>query len=409
MIEQKSTRPRSNEQVNRRIRLVHLVSTMNCGGLERVVLDLVRNMPRDVYDFRVVCLGELGALASELAQIDVAVESLDVLGTRAVHSMKVLCARLRELRPDILHTHNPVPHLFGVFAGRLARVPVIVHTKHGRNYPELKKKVVLNRIASWLTDVIVPVSIDAERVATKIEMVRPDKLHLIHNGIDVEAYPFAERRPPEAWHRAIHVARLINVTKDQESLLQAARIVADAYPVFQLQIVGDGPDRAFLENLTRELGIGGHVEFLGYRSDVSLLLQGAGVFVLPSISEGLSLTLLEAMASGLPVIATSVGGNPEVVVEGVTGLLVPSKSPELLAQALLRVLRVPELGVEMGRAGRQRVETHFDFRVAAQKYEALYQNFLLRKNAAMYRTLLASDQRKVVAAKRDDVGYDVPC
>jgi glycosyltransferase involved in cell wall biosynthesis len=253
--------------------------------------------------------------------------------------------------------------------------PGVVHTKHGRNYPKDKKKVFGNRLASWLSDKIVAVSGDAAEVARHVEKVPDRKIEIIWNGIDVERF-FAVEVRPSISQRAIHVARLIYPTKDQVTLLHAVRRVVDAEPGFSLDIVGDGPYRAELEALCDELKLRRHVRFLGQRDDVHALMSQADMFVLSSITEGLSITLLEAMATGLPIVATRVGGNPEVVADGETGLLVPPRSPDALAEAILRLVRDPQSARRMGAAARQRAELSFDIRRVVARYEELYRSVL---------------------------------
>jgi glycosyltransferase involved in cell wall biosynthesis len=169
----------------------------------------------------------------------------------------------------------------------------------------------------------------------------------------------------------VTVARL-SPEKDLACLLQAMALVMARDPSIRLEIAGDGPCREELVRLAQELGLGGTVRFLGEVRDVPALLRRASVFILPSRSEGISLTLLEAMAAGVPVIATRVGGNPEVVVDGQTGLLVPAQSPNDLADALLRIRGNNEDAQLLGRAGRRRVESHFDIRTMVAHYERLY-------------------------------------
>lgn len=354
-----------------KIKIVHLVSTLGIGGLEMVVLDLARNADRDAFQLHVFCLGEIGALEPRFEAIGVPVESLNWSRRGRSRVILRLFKRLRELRPDVLHTHNPDPHLIGSLAAALARVPVLVHTKHGRNYPNRPRAVRANRIASRLTNCIVPVSHDAARVARDVERVSPRKLHVIHNGVDLRRFAAPQRPERKPVSRAVHVARL-NIIKDQESLLRAARIVCDAAPDFRLELIGDGPKRAELEALHGELKLGDRVRFAGFRDDVQRILSESDLFILSSISEGISITLLEAMAAGLPVVATDVGGNPEIVVDGETGLLAPARSPEKLAAAILELIHDPERASRMGQAGRRRVEEEFDVRRVARKYEDIY-------------------------------------
>jgi glycosyltransferase involved in cell wall biosynthesis len=343
-----------------------------------VVLNLAQHHDRATFDLRVLCLGETGTLAPRFEALGVPTEGLHCPPGALRQTVCRLTRRLRQLRPHVLHTHNPSPHIFGALAACAARVPVLVHTKHGRNSPDVRRKVALNRWASCLSSCIVPVSEDAAEVVRLIERVPARKVCVIRNGIDLAAFPTAPAPRPARGNRAIHVARL-NLVKDQRTLLRAARLVADAEPAFRLDLVGDGPARAEVEALRTELALDGHVRFLGYREDVRDLLAAADFFVLSSVSEGISLTLLEAMAMGLPVAATDVGGNREVVAQGETGLLVPAQSPAALAEAMLVFLRNPERARRMGAAGRRRVEERFDLRRVVREYEALYLNLLEKK------------------------------
>ena len=142
--------------------------------------------------------------------------------------------------------------------------------------------------------------------------------------------------------------------------------------LLELDIVGDGAERATLQTLAQSLGLSNVIHFHGFRSDIPELLAGASLFVLPSVTEGISLTLLEAMARGLPVVACRVGGNPEVVIDESTGLLVPAGQPQSLAGALLRLHRDPRLAEQFGRRGRQRVEREFCVQEMIRRYERLY-------------------------------------
>ena len=157
------------------------------------------------------------------------------------------------------------------------------------------------------------------------------------------------------------------------------KLVVNESPSFHLDIVGDGPHRKRIEAHCDELQLRRYVTFHGFRNDVQDLLSERGIFILSTTTEGLSITLLEAMASGLPIVATRVGGNPEVVIDGETGLLVPPKSPREMADAILSLIRDPARAAQMGTAGRTRVEEQFDVRKVAARYETLYREILAAK------------------------------
>jgi glycosyltransferase involved in cell wall biosynthesis len=197
----------------------------------------------------------------------------------------------------------------------------------------------------------------------------------IWNGIDVDRFEFVGAQPELS---AVSVARL-SPEKDFGTLLRATAIVLREFPQFRLRIVGDGRERGALERLSAELGLTSVVEFMGERSNVPALLATAGFFVSSSRTEGISLTVLEAMSVGLPVVTTAVGGSPEIVVEGTTGWLAPAEDPQALAHAITRMCRARSHWMEMGRAARERVEEHFNIRSTMAHYETLYEQALQKK------------------------------
>jgi glycosyltransferase involved in cell wall biosynthesis len=360
-----------------RSRVVQLVLGLEVGGLEFVVLNLVRYADRTRFDHRVLCLERVGALAPRFEAVGVPVESL--AGGGRLGTVLRLARRLRSAKADVLHTHNPKPHAVGSLARRLAGVPVLVHTKHGRNHPHVARAVRTNRWASRWSDAVVAVSEDAARVALEVERVPGGKLSVIYNGVDLAGWP--PERAPEGPPRAVCVARLHPV-KDHATLLRGVQLVLAERPDFHLDIVGDGPERGNLEGLRRELGLEGAVTLHGHQDDVRPHLLRATLFVLASLSEGISLTLLEAMAASLPIVATDVGGNREIVAAGETGLLVPAGSPESLARAILEVVEDPAGARALGRAGRHRAEVSFDVRKMVSGYENLYAKLSQRKGVS---------------------------
>jgi glycosyltransferase involved in cell wall biosynthesis len=205
-----------------------------------------------------------------------------------------------------------------------------------------------------------------------LDGVPSSKVTRIWNGIDLTNFAYTG---PAAAPIAISVARL-SAEKDFPTLLRSIALAIREVPDLQLKLVGDGSERTTLERLTRELGITSCVEFLGERNDVPHLLAQAGFFVSSSLTEGISLTLLEAMAVGLPVVATAVGGNPEIVEQGVTGHLVAPSDPEALASAIVRICRDEERWPALALAARNRVAEHFEVRRMVSEYERLYRELL---------------------------------
>jgi len=367
--------------------VVHLLFSLARGGLERVVVDLVSSLDRQHFLPLVCTLTPGGVLAQELR--DKGIPLLELSGCKSVFDLSVvrtLCRYLRDNRVTIVHTHNRGPNLYGAVAARLARVPVVVHTRHGINRPHDRKAVLMNRVAGLLADRVVAVSQDARRVAIQFERMDPAKIITIHNGIRLEL--FMDRSPRETIRQTLgfgpnellvgHVGRLA-AAKDHVTILQAFKLVADKEKSARLVLVGDGELRANVAGMIRELGLEKVVTLLGDRRDVPDLMTAFDLFILPSTTEGISITLLEAMAAGLAVVATTVGGNPEVVVDGETGILGPAQEPAWLANAIVTLLRAPAQRFQMGAAGRQRVSEHFSLTTMAQEYQRLYKQLLHAK------------------------------
>ncbi|MDC0749467.1 glycosyltransferase [Polyangium mundeleinium] len=369
-----------------RTRVAHVVLGLRAGGLERVVLDLVQGMDRSRFDPMVVALDEPGELAPRLASMDVPLRLLkrgQGLDPSVIGELSELFGREGI---DLVHTHNPRPHVHGALAALAARRvtgkrPRVVHTKHGRNYPDDLGRVIANRMASALSDRIVAVSDDARRVALEIERGSARRLVTIRNGVDTRAYKPGDapraRQALDVPAGVLHVgcvARL-SAEKDHATLITAFARVRTSHPGAQLTLVGDGAERASLEALVKKFGLQGAVSFLGHRDDVAALLPGFDLFALASRTEGTSLTLLEAAAAGLPIVATRVGGNPEVVADGETGLLVPAGQPAALADAIGSVWARPDRA-RMGAAGRALVEERYGMGKMLSAYETLYAEVL---------------------------------
>jgi glycosyltransferase involved in cell wall biosynthesis len=292
-----------------------------------------------------------------------------------VREIRQLARVFRELQPDLVHTHNSYPHFYGTFAARWAGVPAVVHTRHGRRIGTTRNARLQFWLAAQFADRIVAVSDDAAQLCRQHEFLSARKVQRIWNGINLERFRF---RGPVTEPVAISVARL-SPEKDFATLLRATNLAARLVPDLRLMIVGDGPERRALENLSRELKLADRVRFLGERNDVPELLAQAGFFVTASLTEGVSLTLLEAMAVGLPVLATAVGGNPEVVADGLTGRLVPAADTDALAAGMVRLCRDREQWGELGRQGRERVAECFNIRHMLRDYESLYDQLLAGK------------------------------
>jgi sugar transferase (PEP-CTERM/EpsH1 system associated) len=351
----------------RRKRVIHVTPQLDMGGMEKLLVEFARHTNRERFELVFVCLSGRGALADAIEACGWPVVALDEPPGLRVGRVVRLARLFRRLKADVVHTHNTNPLLYAVPAAHLAGVPVTVHTRHGHGRQASRRRALAWRMVASMTGQVVCVSRDCEDLSRK-EGVPPGRLCTIRNGIDTQRFDFVG---PADGGPAVMVGRL-SPEKDVESLVRATALVARDQPNFRLEVAGGGPLLADLRQRAGDLGLGRQVRFLGEVREVPSLLARAALFVMPSLREGISLAILEAMARGLPVIATRVGGNPEVIADGETGLLVPPRDPQALARALAALGRDPERARRLGAAGRLRVERHFDVRRMVAKYEQLY-------------------------------------
>jgi len=374
--------------MTRPLRLTHLVQGLDIGGLEKIVASLVLSLDSAAFESRVICYDELGSLVPRLEQAGIEVQLLKRKPGVDLGYVARLFSHLSSHSADILHLHNPTALFYGTLAGWFARVPVIVYTDHGRDFESSRR----NRLTHWLfarmVDQVVAVSDSMKRQLVEIEGVPAACVMVIQNGIGADCFAGPGRRHEVRAALGLYegqpvlgvVARLDRV-KNHALLLRAMKRILDRLPTAMLLVIGDGPLRGALEALAVEVGVSEHVTFLGAREDVPNLLAAIDVFVLPSISEGLSLTLLECCAAGRPMVATDVGGNREVIRHGENGLLVPPGDEQALAFAVTGVLTDHQRAARMGEAARRRFEAEFSLDTMVSRYRALYERLLQPKAA----------------------------
>ncbi len=352
--------------MKRPLQIVHVTLGLDMGGQEKLLVEFAQHADRDRVALHFVSLTSRGVLAEQLQAHGWSVTALEAPQGLRPGLVRQLAGLFRQLHADVIHTHDDRPNIHAAPAAWLAGLPCL-HTRHHQGAHLSRRQRWLVRAASWCNIRFVCISHDSAAWAARQGIAR-HRLLVIHNGIDLSRFSY---QGPTRNGYVVTVARL-SAEKSLHTLLDAVALVTREQVSFQLRIAGDGPCRASLEQQAQRLGIQRHVHFLGQIHHVPELLAGARLFVLPSRTEGISLTLLEAMARGLPVVACRVGGNPEVVAEEQTGILVPAENPKELAQALFRLWTQPDLCATMGMAGRRRVEELFDVRRMVAEYEKLY-------------------------------------
>ncbi len=368
----------------RPVNITHFVENLERGGLERVVINLVLAQRDAGHDCRVVCLFQPGALAGELLAAGIPVQSCGKrpgLDLGAVMRARKL---LRAGRRGVLHTHNDMAHYYATLASLGLGFARVVNTRHSMSSRQPgSRREWLYRRSMRMTDDVVAVC-EAARRRLAQEGVRPrSQLLTIPNGIRTERFAAASQSAhlqltsllgvlPAT--RIIGTVGRLNRVKDQASLIRAFGMVHASLPGTALVLVGDGALRAELQALVEAEGLAGSVHFLGDRDDVDTLLQGFDLFALSSLTEGYSMALLEACATALPIVATDVGGNGEIVRNGWNGRLVPSADPGALAAAMTDMLRLDRSELQqMGQAGHGWVMAEGSFGHMAQRYARLYE------------------------------------
>ncbi|MFV2067831.1 MAG: glycosyltransferase [Pirellulales bacterium] len=369
-----------------RLRVLHALLSLECGGMEHIVVDLVRCGVEAGQRVEVLCLERPGELASRLSEWGIPVHCLEKRPGIQLRLRGAILRLLRAARPDVIHTHQ-IGTLFYVGpAARRAGISAIVHTEHGSEYNGRWKTRWLARLAARHAERFFCVSDDTVQHVLGHRVVAKCKVDVIHNGIDVDLFESAcSEREPIRRDLAIPSAALVIGTvgrlseiKRQDLLVRAFAGVLKRIPDAHLLLVGDGPKREDLLALSTALGLGEQVHFAGYRADRQRCLAAMDLFALSSDSEGTPLALLEAWATHLPVVATAVGGLPELVEDGKTGVLVPPGDPKSLTEAFTHLLSDETLRTALAEAGHATVRARFTLRAMADRYAQEYRTLLSR-------------------------------
>jgi len=377
-----------------RPRLLILITLAEAGGAQSSVAQLLPALAAD-FDVTLAAHGagplraaarESGIRLVELEHVRRAINPWrDALG---LIELVRLC---RRLRPDIVHAHSSKAGVLGRLAAVIAGVPIRVFTVHGWSFaayggPAGRLYLWVERRLARFTSSLVCVASAARELGTAAGTCLPERSVVIHNAVDVAS--FASVWPHGGPPRIVSVGRLA-FPKDFSTLVEAlAGLRADWRAAF----IGEGPLRAEISGEVRRSGLEERIDLLGARGDVPDLLASADIFVLSSRSEGFPISILEAMATGLPVVAADVGGVAEAVLDGQTGLLVPPSDPKALAEALERLLRDEAFRRRLGAAGRRRARREFDVPIFRQAHLELYRRELARRDAVRSRELSVAVQ-----------------
>lgn len=369
--------------------VAHVVFRFDVGGLENGVVNLLNHPRMGAYRHAVIALTEVTDFRKRVLSPEVSFHALNKPPGHGIRVYGSLHRLMRRLRPAIVHTRN-LAALESVIPAALAGVPVRVHGEHGRDMSDLagdsRRYQRLRRVFSPFVHRYVALSRDLERYLVERVGISAAKVRQIYNGVDLGRFGAPTERPAD-WPWAdgdfvIGTVGRLEEVKNHVLLARAfARLVRELKPArkVRLVIVGEGSCRATVEAIIAEAGVAADVWFAGNRRDVPALMQRFDVFALPSLAEGISNTILEAMASGLPVVATAVGGNPELVEAGATGELVSSGDERGMAQALFRYAQDGERLARHGERGRRLAESRYSLDAMALAYADLYEQLLVER------------------------------
>jgi glycosyltransferase involved in cell wall biosynthesis len=348
-----------------------LITNFDIGGAERVYIATAKTLASRGWHVVAACLQRRsGRVADELAGTPVEVHDLGMTSKLDLLVIARLARLLTNKHVDVVYTFLIHSHLIGRLAARLTNVPVVLSSQQTASW-ESRGQQLVNRLTSrWCSAIVAVSNSVAQYLMTDVGIPR-EKLVTIYNSIDVDRFPQRKGLLADSSRIIIGTVARLNPEKDYGTLLEAFRRVRSRYPTASLLVAGDGPERARLERLVDSLGLGDSVQFLGHLEDVRPLLAQLDVYVQSSHVEGLSVAVLEALATGLPVVATRVGGNVEAVVDNVCGLLVEPQNPGAFADALCYVLENPSRARQMGLAAREHVSRLFSNQAAMEQMQTL--------------------------------------
>lgn len=385
----------------RKVKVAHVITRLDRGGAPDVVLSIVSGLNPERYQTKLIS-GLTHEPPTDL-ESRLKVGSVQLVFIRSlrrnVNPILDICALVKlyhlfkRERFDLVHTHTAKAGALGRIAARLARVPIVIHAPHGHDFygyfgPVRSRLIVwIERLLGPLADKLIALSELDKKDHCRFGVTDEAKMEVVYSGIDIESFSKlvidrAKKREeleiPSGCPIVGMIARLEPI-KGPGYFIEAASIVIKEVPEARFLVVGDGSLRRTLERLAENLGLSQKLKFMGERQDIREILKVLDLLCLCSLNEGFGRILVEAQAAGKPVVATRVGGIPEVVGDGETGLLVPPSDAPGLAEAIIRILRNPEMAMEMGEAGRRRVSLKFDQKVMLQKIVQMYERLIGEK------------------------------
>lgn len=364
-----------------KINLLYVNYSFDIGGIETLILDICRVLDKGKYNVSICSFHKNNYLESEFKLMGVPLYILEKKPGIDISLIFRLRRLSKEINADIIHTHNAAQWFYGALACLGIKKPVVIHTQHSELKKDKKTLLASLRFLSKKTHSVVGVAEALSDYLANSGRINKKKIRVVYNGIDTEKFNIkidADRKKESLGIRKDYltigiIARLVP-NKDHKNIIDAFKIVCETFGNVQLVIVGDGGLRDGLIKYAKDIEIGKQIYFLGNRRDIPELFKIFDIFVLSSLIEGLPVTILEAMAAGLSVVATDVGGNREVVIDNYNGFLVPPKDSRRLAEAICVILRDESRRKKLGENARRMVRAKFDFNRMVKEYSDLYES-----------------------------------
>ena len=365
----------------KQLRVGQITLTMGQGGIENLIISLARVANPEHITYRLYCLDAGGELLAEAEKLGMQARIFNRSPGIDWRLIFTLTRSFRDDGLDVVHTHNQAAHFYGTLAARVAGVPIVINTEHSRhNIQDHRRRRFEKRMLAKITTTMVTVSEELRQLSINNDGIAPDKLAVILNGVDILRFDDVQDDAVAALRlelgipataKVLSIVARLHPIKNHLLLLQAVKILTEDYPDIRLLVVGDGDERKNLEQLTEELGITRNVLFLGNRSDVPLILKASDVAVLCSLTEGLPLALLEAMAAQTPIIVTNGANRSGLIEHGINGL-VAGDQPQELAAAISLCISEKNKYIDMTTAAYNQVILHYSIEKTARDYFNIY-------------------------------------
>ncbi len=361
-----------------KIKIFYVITSLGLGGAEKLLLYYLKNLDKKKYSLYVCCFREKpNELIEEMSDY-AKIINLKVKNKFNPVIIFYILKLIREIKPDIIHTHLFQPRVYTTIAHLFSKYSILITQKHSIVNPKKHNIFILfEMISIWMNKKVIAISQSVKKSLIKYEFIPKNKIFVLPNCIDYQAFNKSSNRQHMTSNNEIVIGTVgrLEKVKGINYLLLAMKIILAKFPEAILEIVGDGSQTAELKQNSKKLGISNSVFFFGKFTDVIPFYNKMDVFVLPSILEGFGIVLLEAMAAGIPVVASNVDGIREVVIQGESGILIPPKNPDAIASAVIQLIENPQLVKSLVENGLKRARL-FDVQEHVMKLESLYSNLL---------------------------------